>query len=125
MVALILWSMMMDKDRKKREAPISYRPPASLRDEFQARVEKSGLSTSAFITKSIFNQAAPRASRRPPIEKKLLAKLLAEAGAIRQSLHDLSGANRSDPENAHLIAQALETLIDIRTAIMKVSGRKP
>jgi len=44
---------MTDKNRKKREAPISYRPPAALREEFFARVEKSGLSASGFITKSI------------------------------------------------------------------------
>ena len=116
---------MTDKDRKKRVAPISYRPPVELREEFQARVEKSGLSTSAFITKAIFNQVAPRQVRRPPIEKKLLAKLLAEAARIRADLHEISMCGGDDTETAHLIEQAVETLIDIRTAIMQVAGRKP
>ena len=56
---------MSKKTGKKREAPISYRPPAALREEFHSRVEKSGLSASAFITKSVFGNDAPRQSRRP------------------------------------------------------------
>ena len=56
---------MPDSTNRKREAPISYRPPKGLREEFHARVEKSGLSTSAFITKAVFATDPPRQSRRP------------------------------------------------------------
>ncbi len=70
---------MSDRKDKKRDAPISYRPPKDLQAEFLARVEKSGLSTSAFITKAVFSQAPYRQSRRPVPEQKLLARLLGEA----------------------------------------------
>jgi len=53
--------------KKNREAPISYRPPETLREEFRARVEKSGLSVNAFITQAVFASPPPRQSRRPAV----------------------------------------------------------
>jgi hypothetical protein len=115
---------MPDKKRKKRKAPISYRPPAELREEFEARVQKSGLSTSAFITKSVFTQDAPRQSRRPAIEEKLLARLLAEAAAIRTALHDVSIAS-TESTNTVLIEHAMGDLSEIRAALLKAMGKQP
>ena len=115
----------MTKSRKtKREAPISYRPPAHLRDEFHARVEQSGLSVSGFITKVIFDASPPRQSRRPPLEKKLVAQMLGEAARIRDALHEIELTGDCQ-ENALLIEQAVEELIELRTMLMKAMGRKP
>ena len=115
---------MPENDRKKREAPISYRPPAELREEFHARVEKSGLSTSGFITKSVFGQGSPRQVRRPPVEKQLLARLLAQAAALRDQLRVLE--QREDgADHAALIAHAAEELTVIRAALLKAMERAP
>ena len=80
---------MPEQDDKKREAPISYRPPKELRAEFDERVLASGLSTSAFITKSVFGRDPPRRSRRPSVEHEAVAQILAasRAGARRASCH--------------------------------------
>ncbi len=115
---------MSDKKDKKREAPISYRPPKDLRDEFHLRVKKSGLSTTAFITKSVFKQDAPRQSRRPAIEEKLLARLLAEAAQIRDNLHEISMSG-SDERDTLLVEQAVDDLAEIRAALLKAMGRQP
>lgn len=76
-------------DEKKRAAPISYRPPEILREEFQQRVEKSGLSVNAFITQAVFGAPAPRQARRPPLEKQDIARLLCEAARLRAQLDTL------------------------------------
>lgn len=115
---------MPDKDRKKREAPISYRPPAKLREEFLARVEKSGLSTSGYITKAVFGQGAPRQARRPAAEQQLLARLLVQAAAVRQRLDDID-RTRDGHEYAQVIAQAAEDLAVIRAALLKAMQRQP
>lgn len=109
-----------EKKRKKRESPIPYRPPADLREEFLARVEKSGQSTNAFITRCCLGIDPPRQSRRSPLETKLLAQILAEAAAIRDQLHEaqLSGG---DPL---VLEQAVRALSDIRNALLKNAGRK-
>lgn len=112
---------MSDKTRKNRESPISYRPPADLREEFYARVQKSGLSTNAFITQCCLGGDAPRQVRRPSSESRLSAKFLAEAAVIREQLHDAS-LSGGDPL---LLEQAVQTLKDIRNALLTIDGRKP
>ena len=115
---------MSDRKDKKREAPISYRPPKDLRDEFHSRVQKSGLSTTAFITKAVFNEAPARKSRRPSIEEKLLAKLLNEAVKIHHELHKAS-SNVGEADNTHLMDEAVQALTEIRAALLKGMGRNP
>ncbi|WP_448734474.1 hypothetical protein [Agrobacterium sp. 22-221-1] len=50
------------------------------------RVEKSGLSVNAFITQAVFASPPPRQSRRPSVATQDLARLLAEAAALRAQL---------------------------------------
>ena len=116
---------MLDRKDKKREAPISYRPPKDLRDEFHSRVQKSGLSTAAFITKAVFNEAPNRQSRRPSIEEKLLARLLNEATKIHHDLHEKSQTNGGETCNAQLMEEAVSALTEIRAALLKAMGRNP
>lgn len=107
---------------KKREAPISYRLPEDLREEFRTRVQTSGLSVNAFITQAIFAGAAPRQARRPSIEKQDLARLLAEAAQLRAQLETLplEGARQ-----VQLHEEAVATLRDIRALLMQAMGRAP
>jgi hypothetical protein len=106
---------------KNREAPISYRPPEILREEFRARVEKSGLSVNAFITQAVFGQAPPRQARRPSVATQDLARLLAEAAKLRAQLDTLpvDGAHQ-----VQLHEEAVAALTDIRTLLMQALGRE-
>lgn len=113
---------MPDEKDRKREAPISYRPPKKLREEFYRRAEQSGLSLSAFITKSVFEQDPPRRSRRPAVEAELLARLLAEAAKIRDALSDVSS---EDDNTAEIVEAAYQELAEIRAACFKALGRLP
>jgi len=114
---------MPDRKTKKRTAPISYRPPESLREEFTARVEQSGLTISAFITKAIFNTLPSRQSRRPALEQKLLAKLLNEAAKIHQDLQRVD--SQYDDDIREQISVAIDELTVIRAALLKAMGRQP
>lgn len=106
---------------KKRDAPISYRPPEILREEFRARVEKSGLSVNAFITQSIFASPPPRQSRRPSVATQDLARLLAEAAQLRQQLGTLPSEGS---RQVQLHEEAVAALTDIRTLLMQALGRE-
>lgn len=103
----------------KRDAPISYRPPAKLREEFRTRVERSGLSTSGYITQCVFAGDGPRAARGATADRQLIAKLLAEAAALHDRLVALEGA---DPDG---LAEAMGNLREIRAACLLALGRKP
>ena len=107
----------------KRDAPVSWRPPKHLRADFFDRVRRSGLSAGAFITKSVFGTDPPRQSRRPPVEKAELAKLLAACAAIRDDLrrHEREG----DDASRGALRDAADALQDIRASIFKLLGKKP
>ncbi|KAB1085067.1 hypothetical protein F4V91_00615 [Neorhizobium galegae] len=106
---------------KKREAPISYRPPEALREEFHARVEKSGLSVSAFITASLFGSVPPRLSRRPAVDQRTVARLLAETALLNARLKDLGEAGA----DVALLGEAVRDLHEIRAACLLALGRVP
>ena len=117
---------MPEQDDKKREAPISYRPPKELRAEFDERVLASGLSTSAFITKSVFGRDPPRRSRRPSVEHEAVAQILAGLAQIRDELHAIAMhlGEGGDADRA-LIEEALRPLTEMRAVCFKALGRKP
>ncbi len=116
---------MTNGKNKKREAPISYRPPKSLRTEFDVRVKKSGLSVSAFITKTIFDHDPPRQSRRPAASQKLLAQILAQAAKINDQLHDIALTGGDTANNMLPLEAAMDELAVIRAALLKDMGRQP
>ncbi len=109
-------------EKKKRDAPISYRPPEALREEFRSRVEKSGLSANAFITQAIFESAVPRQARRAPIEQQQIARLLSETARLHDCLRELSQSDVTDPA---LLEGAVRDLQDIRAALLSALGRRP
>src|SRR5260370_27242497 len=104
---------MSERD-DKREAPFSYRPPRELRAEFEQRVLASGLSTSAFITKSWSAADPPRRSRRPTVDHEAVAKILAGLAQVRDALHAIAPkAGEAGPSRAAIEA-ALRPLTEIR-----------
>lgn len=106
--------------RKRRETPISYRPPAKLRDEFHTRARNSGLSLNGFITRAVFGGEAPRTRRKPPVEQADLAVLMALAASIADRL-------AAQPEEAReeTLSSCHEELVLIRTCLMQIMGRDP
>lgn len=116
---------MDEKTGKKRTPPISYRPPSGMEDEFQARVARSGLSQNGYITECIFGSKAPRASRRPVIDQRLVTQLLSQAVRLRDDLHRISLLAGTSPAVATLLKQANAELAVIRASCFKALGRKP
>lgn len=123
-------------EKKNRESPISYRPPQALRDEFHARVEKSGLSVSAFITQAIFDAPPPRQARRPFPGQGDIARLLAETALVGDQLRALriaataaaaTVAATTDDGSRQVAAldEALAALREIRAACLLALGRVP
>jgi hypothetical protein len=116
---------MPEQDDSKREAPISYRPPKELRAEFDQRVLASGLSTSAFITKSVFGRDPPRWSRRPSIEHEAVAQILAGLAQVRDALHAVATHSGNGDAETAMLEEAVRPLTEIRALCFKALGRKP
>lgn len=121
---MIYGARMETPDKKKRPPPYSYRPPARLREEFERRVEESGLSMSAFITKHCLGEVLPSQHRSQPEKKKELARLLREAARIKESLDELKARHPAPDSLTETVEQAKSELVLIRTLIMQALGRK-
>ncbi|TCS04601.1 hypothetical protein [Rhizobium sp. BK418] len=107
-------------EKTTREAPISYRPPHELREQFRARVEESGLSVNAFITAAVFGEDVPKPARRASASRADVARLLVETALLNERLKGLAGD--ADPA---LLEDAVRDLREIRAACLKALGRSP
>ena len=114
---------MTEQTDKKRDSPISYRPPAYLAGEFRQRVEQSGLSANAYITRAVFNAPIPRGARKPPVEKQMLADLLARSGAIRDALDNATRIVGENPDTAQAVKAGVVELEIIAAGILKLLER--
>jgi len=112
------------KDRHKREAPVSYRPPEKLRAEFHARAADSGLPTNAFITKAVFGLAAPPARRAAPLDQQTSGLLVARSAQILDRLKQALPPDAS-PELVAVFEDCRGELTEIRTCLMLALGREP
>jgi hypothetical protein len=69
-------------------------PPVRCTAEEQAAIkmaaDRAGLSVGAFLRAAALGDAGPRAVRRPPIERKELARLLGHLGKVGSNVNQLA-----------------------------------
>ena len=98
------------------------------RGEYTAIEEKSsraGLSVGAFLRAQALGNAGPRSVKRPPIERRELARILGHVGKIGSNINQLAKAFNQVgrvPGFPELLAMRRE-IGDIRTALLKALGR--
>jgi hypothetical protein len=111
----------------KRPAPITFRLPKGLREEFNARVAASGLSTSAYIQRAIFDTPPPRRARRRPVaEPGDLARLLSRAAEMAGHLEAIERlAAEGGQDVREPLDQAAGHLAEMRAALFHALGRSP
>lgn len=104
---------------------VAVRCTAKERSTIDEAARKAGLSIGAYLRTLALGSPGPRAVRRPPIERKELARLLGHLGKIGSNLNQLTraynGGGRA-PALAELTALRQE-IGQIRDALMKALGR--
>ncbi len=91
----------------------------------KAAADQAGLSVGAFLRASALGDAGPRAVRRPPVERKELARLLGHLGKVGSNINQLAHAfnsTRRIPGSAELEA-VRQQIGEMRDALMKALGR--
>jgi hypothetical protein len=74
---------------------ISVRCTAKERSKIDEAARQAGLSIGAYLRALALGDAGPRAVRRPPIERKELARLLGHLGKVGSNLNQLAHAFNS------------------------------
>jgi len=104
---------------------ISVRCTAKERAKIDETATQAGLSIGAYLRALALGTAGPRAVRRPPIERKELARLLGHLGKVGSNLNQLAHAfnrDRMAPELAELTA-IRQQVGELRDALMAALGR--
>ena len=112
---------------RQRGAPVSIRFTADERNALDAAAERAGLSVGAYVRTVVLGAPGPRAARRPPVERRELARLLGEVGRLGGTANQLAhAANRGlVPAREELLAAASAVQAirrDIRKALFLGDG---
>ncbi|HEY2068084.1 MAG TPA: MobC family plasmid mobilization relaxosome protein [Rhizomicrobium sp.] len=113
---------------------------AEERDAVEAAADRAGLAASSYARQVLLGAPAPRQVRRPPVERRELARLLAEFGRVAGELGKI-GSNLNQiarATNSGLVADSVllqETLAELREpiagldemrdALLRALGREP
>ena len=116
---------MTEKTDKKRDAPISYRPPADLADEFRRRVEASGLPVNAYITRADLQRR--HSARHPPSRrrKSKCSRICSPAPPRSGTLWTMPAASPARSRMIEAAEAAYAELKIIAAALMKMMERTP
>ncbi len=118
--------MTSGTEKRIRDGVLPVRLAAEERAAVDAAAERAGLTVSSYARQAMLGAPAPRQVRRPPVEKKELARLLGEVGKIGGNLNQIARAvNTGVVVPNTKIDEALDGLQTVRDAILKALGREP
>jgi hypothetical protein len=104
---------------------IAVRCTVSERSAISERASQAGLSVGAYLRSQALGSPGPRAVRKPPVERKELARLLGWLGKLGSNVNQVAhGFNRSGtlPGSPELLAIRRE-VGEMRAALIKALGR--
>jgi mobilization protein NikA len=118
--------MSHGSEKRARSSHLTVRLSVDERAAVETAAEKAGLTAGSYARQAMLGAPAPRQVRRPPVEKRELARLLGELGKIGGNLNQLArAANTGVVVYESEIDASLGDLAEVRTAILKALGRAP
>jgi len=110
-----------DKRQRSRMISIRLTPPEAAR--LQADAERAGLSLGGYARLALLEAPPPRQSRRPPVEREMLALALRLLGKIGGNVNQLAHtANCGITPNVGELRAACLAVIEARTALLGALG---
>jgi hypothetical protein len=118
--------MTQGSEKRARSTHLTIRLTPEERAAIDAAAQRAGLTCGSYARQTVLGAPAPRQVRRPPVERKELARLLGELGHVGGNLNQLARSNNSGlPVLKRELAEALEGVVVVRDAILKALGREP
>ena len=117
---------MAGSDKRQRGRMLSIRLTDAEAERLLEAAGRAGLSLGGYARQQLLDAPPPRASRRPPIERAELARLLAHIGKVGSNINQLAKWGNSGRlvEDPHLAAASAD-IAELRAAIMAALGREP
>ena len=117
---------MAGSNKRQRGRMLSIRLTDAEAEQLEAAANRAGLSFGGYARQALLNAPPPRASRRPPIERAELARLLAHVGKLGSNINQLAKyGNTGRLVDDSQLAAAAAAIIELRAEIMAALGREP
>jgi hypothetical protein len=118
--------MTHGSEKRARSTHITVRLTAEERAAIDAAAERAGLTAGSYARQAMLGAPMPRQVRRPPVERKELARLLGALGRIGGNVNQLAHhANAGSPVQRRALAATLDDLRAMRDAVLSALGRAP
>ena len=110
-------------EKRKRQFRVTIRLDEAEHTQINDRAENAGLTLSGYFRSAVLNTPPPPQSRRPPVDRAELAKLLAAIGRIGNNVNQLARvANAGSWPESKDLSKARADIKWIRTTLMKALG---
>lgn len=118
--------MTHGSEKRARTKHLTIRFTPEERAAVDEAAERAGLTPGSYARQALMGAPVPRQVRRPPIERRELARLLGALGHVGGNLNQLAHtANTGMPIDGAEITAALASLSAVRDAILRALGRAP
>jgi hypothetical protein len=116
--------MTHGSETRARTKHVTVRVTAEELAAVEEAAERAGLARGSYVRQVLLGAPAPRQVRRPPIERRELARLLGLFGNISSNINQIArGANTGDDVDPIDFTRAIDYLRDGSQAILKALGR--
>lgn len=116
--------MSQGSENRARSTHITIRLTPEERSAIDNAAERAGLKSGSYARQILLGAPAPRQVRRPPIERRELARLLGQLGAVGNNINQIARAvNSGDELDDDEFAAAMVDLRAMRDAVMEALGR--
>jgi hypothetical protein len=113
-------------EKRVRSKHLTIRLSPEERASIDENADRAGLTPGSFARQVLLGAPTPRQVRRPPVERRELARLLGELGHIGGNLNQIArGVNFGDGLDMYELTHLLADLGPVRDAILKALGRGP
>jgi len=116
--------MSSGTEKRIRDRILTVRLSEDERAAIDEAADRAGLVVGSYARQTLLGAPAPRQVRRPPVERRELARLLGELGKIGGNLNQLAkAANTGTVVYGGEIDAVLGRLVEVRDAILTALGR--
>lgn len=118
--------MSSGSEKRARDKHLTIRLSADERARIDADAARAGLMPGSYARQVLLGAPMPRQVRRPPVERRELARLLGELGHIGGNLNQIArSVNFGDGVDMYEMTHVLTDLGPVRDAILRALGREP
>ncbi|WP_029032278.1 plasmid mobilization protein [Salinarimonas rosea] len=111
-------------ETRQRKAVLQARFTFAEATAIRINADRAGMSVGAYLRAAVLETEPPRATRRPTVNHKAVARLLGELGRVAEAFRQ--AADAADQRECHaLIDAATRDLSELRTVCFEALGREP